>query len=262
MDIVWIPTLVIAVIALLVAIGLAFTDKKFAMEVDERVVAIREKLPGSICGACGYAGCDALAAAISAGDAAVNACPVGGAPVAEAIGDIMGITAGAMERKTAFVACKGTCDVTKNQGNYIGIQDCRAAVLSGMNVTDCNYGCLGFGSCAEVCPEQAISIQNGVAVVNRNRCVSCGLCVKACPRGLISLIPESKVVRVQCSNKDKGPQVKKVCSAGCIGCGICAKQCESEAIEFSGTLARVNPEKCTLCGKCAAKCPAKVITPV
>ena len=85
--------------------------------------------------------------------------------------------------------------------------------------------------------------------------------MKACPRGLISLIPESKVVRVQCSNKDKGPQVKKVCSAGCIGCGICAKQCESEAIEFSGTLARVNPEKCTLCGKCAAKCPVKVITP-
>ena len=165
MDIIWITTLVIAVIALLVAIGLVFTGKKFAVEVDERVVAIREKLPGNNCGACGYAGCDALAAAISAGDAAVNACPVGGAPVAEAIGDIMGITAGAMERKTAFVACKGTCDVTKNQGNYIGIQDCRAAVLSGMNVTDCNYGCLGFGSCAEVCPEQAISIQNGVAVV-------------------------------------------------------------------------------------------------
>ena len=262
MDIIWITTLVIAVIALLVAIGLVFTGKKFAVEVDERVVAIREKLPGNNCGACGYAGCDALAAAISAGDAAVNACRVGVTPVAEAIGDIMGTTAGAMERKTAFVACKGTCDVTKNQGNYIGIQDCRAAVLSGMNVTDCNYGCLGFGSCAEVCPEQAISVQNGVAVVNRSRCVSCGLCVKACPRGLISLIPESKVVRVQCSNRDKGPQVKKVCSAGCIGCGICAKQCESEAIEFSGTLARVNPEKCTLCGKCAAKCPAKVITPV
>ena len=261
MDIIWITTLVIAVIALLVAIGLVFTGKKFAVEVDERVVAIREKLPGNNCGACGFAGCDALAAAIAAGEAAVNACPVGGAPVAEAIGDIMGITAGAMERKTAFVACKGTCDVTKNQGNYIGIQDCRAAVLAGINVTDCNYGCLGFGSCAEVCPEQAISVQNGVAVVNRNRCVSCGLCVKACPRGLISLIPESKVVRVQCSNKDKGPQVKKVCAAGCIGCGICAKQCESEAIEFSGTLARVNPEKCTLCGKCAEKCPAKVITP-
>ena len=260
MDIIWITTLVIAVIAVLVAVGLVFTGKKFAVAVDEREVAVREKLPGNNCGACGYAGCDALAAAIAKGNAPVNACPVGGAAAAQAIGDIMGTTAGAMERKTAFVACKGSCDVTKNQGNYIGVKDCRAAVLSGMNVTDCTYGCLGFGSCAEVCPEQAISVQNGVAVVNRNRCVSCGLCVKACPRGLISLIPESKVVRVQCSNRDRGPQVKKVCSAGCIGCGLCAKQCESEAIEFDGTLARVNPEKCTLCGKCAAKCPAKVIT--
>ena len=260
MDIIWITTLVIAVIGIVVAAGLVFTGKKFAVKVDEKVVAVREKLPGNNCGACGYAGCDALANAIAKGEAEVNACPVGGAPVAEAIGYIMGKTAGTMERKTAFVACKGTCNVTKNQGNYIGIKDCRAAVLSGMNVTDCTYGCLGFGSCAEVCPEQAISVQNGVAVVNRSRCVSCSLCAKVCPRGLISLIPESRIIRVQCSNRDKGPQVRKVCAAGCIGCGLCAKQCESDAIEFDGTLARVNPEKCTLCGKCAAKCPAKVIT--
>ena len=260
MDIIWITTLVIAAIGIVVGAGLVYTGKKFAVKVDEKEIAVREKLPGNNCGACGFAGCDALAAAIAKGEAPVNACPVGGAAAAEAIGEIMGTTAGTLERKTAFVACKGTCDVTKNQGNYIGIKDCRAAVLSGMNVTDCTYGCLGFGSCAEVCPEQAISVQNGVAVVNRSRCVSCGLCVKACPRGLISLIPESRVIRVQCSNRDKGPQVKKVCAAGCIGCGLCAKQCESDAIEFDGTLARVNPEKCTLCGKCAAKCPVKVIT--
>lgn len=260
MDIIWITTLVIAVIGIIVAAGLVYTGKKFAVEVDEKEVAVREKLPGNNCGACGYAGCDALAGAIARGEAPVNACPVGGGPVAEAIGYIMGTTASALERKTAFVACKGTCDATKNQGNFIGIKDCRSAVLSGLNITDCTYGCLGFGSCAEVCPEQAISVVNGVAVVNRNRCVSCGLCVKTCPRGLISLIPESRVIRVQCSNRDKGPLVKKVCSAGCIGCGLCAKQCESDAIVFDGTLARVNPEKCTLCGKCAAKCPVKVIT--
>ena len=261
MSVILSTTLVIAVIGVIVAAGLVYTGKKFSVEVDERETAVREKLPGNNCGACGYAGCDALAAAISRGDAPVNACPVGGAPVAEAIGDIMGTSAGAMERKVAFVACKGTCEVTHNQGNYVGVKDCRAAVLAGLNVTDCNYGCLGFGSCAEVCPQDAITIRDGVAVVNRNRCVSCGLCAKACPRGLISLIPESRIVRVQCSNRDKGPLVKKVCSAGCIGCGLCAKQCESDAIEFDGTLARVNPEKCTLCGKCAAKCPVKVITP-
>ena len=260
MNIILSTTLVIAAIGIIVGAGLVFTAKKFAVKVDERETAVRDKLPGNNCGACGFAGCDALAAAIVRGEAAVNACPVGGTPVAEAIGDIMGQTAGAMERKVAFVACKGSCDVTKSQGNYVGIRDCRTAVLSGMNVTDCTYGCLGFGSCAEVCPQQAITIRDGVAVVNRSRCVSCGLCAKTCPRGLITLIPESKIIAVQCSNREKGPIVKKSCSAGCIGCGLCARQCESGAIEFADNLARVNPEKCTLCVKCAEKCPAKVIT--
>ena len=157
--------------------------------------------------------------------------------------------------------CKGTCEVTRNQGNYTGIQDCRAAALSGLNVAECEYGCLGFGSCATVCPENAIRVVDGVAVVNRARCVACGLCVKACPKGLIELVPESKHVAVQCSNRDKGPLVKKVCSAGCIGCTLCTKQCEFDAIHMDGNLARVNYANCTQCGKCADNCPVKVITP-
>ena len=259
MNIILVTTAVIAAVGIVVGAGLVFTGKKFYVEVDERESAVREKLPGNNCGACGYAGCDALAAAIVKGDAPVNACPVGGAAAAKAIGQIMGVTADSVERKVAFVACRGDAAVTQNQGNYVGLRDCRSAALAGIPVTSCDYGCLGFGSCPEVCPEQAIVIRDGVAVVNRNRCVGCGLCAKACPRGLISLVPESKTVLVQCSNRDRGPVVKKVCSAGCIGCGLCAKQCEAGAMEFSNNLARVNPEACTLCGKCAEKCPAKVI---
>ena len=258
--IILITVAVIAVIGAIVGSGLVFTGKKFYVEVDPREAAVREKLPGNNCGACGYAGCDALAAAVAAGKAPVNACPVGGAPVAEEIGKIMGVAAGAMDRKVAFVRCKGSCEVTHNQGNYVGVKDCRSAALAGIPVTDCDYGCLGFGSCAEVCPEHAIGVKDGVAVVNRAKCVGCGLCAKACPRGLIELVPEKKHVFVQCMNRDKGPAVRKVCSAGCIGCSLCSRVCESGAMEFSGTLAHVNPELCTECGKCAEKCPAKVIT--
>jgi len=261
MSIILSTTLVIAAVGIIVGAGLVFTSKKFYVEVDEREAAVREKLPGNNCGACGFAGCDALAAAIAREEAPVSACPVGGAPVAEAIGKVMGVEAGAVERKVAFVACRGNCEVTQNQGNYVGISDCRAAALAGINFTDCDYGCLGFGSCSSVCPQNAIRVVNGVATVDRKRCVGCGLCVKACPKGLISLVPASQIVAVQCSNRDRGPQVKQVCSAGCIGCSLCVKQCEFGAMEFGNNLARVNPAACTQCGKCAEKCPAKVIVP-
>ena len=259
--IILITTLVITVVGIVVGAGLVYTGNKFHVEVDEREAAVRECLPGNNCGACGYAGCDAMAAAIAAGEAPANGCPVGGAPVAEKIADIMGTEAGEVERNVAFVRCKGNCDVTRNQGNYLGIQDCRAAVLSGMNLADCDYGCLGLGSCVKACPHDAIHVVNGVAAVYRANCVGCGLCVKACPKGLIELVPASKRVAVQCSNHDRGPIVKKVCSAGCIGCGICAKQCDAEAITVMDNLAHVNYASCVQCGKCVEKCPAKVITP-
>ena len=261
MQIIIVTTLVIAIVGIIVGAGLVYTGKKFYVEVDEREAAVRECLPGNNCGACGYAGCDAMAGAIARGEAPVNGCPVGGAPVAAKIGEIMGASAEAVERKVAFVRCKGTCEVTHNQGNYVGIMDCRAAVLSGMNVTDCGYGCLGFGSCVQVCPQDAIRVVDGVAVVNERKCVACGLCVKACPRGLIELVPETRRVRVQCSNKDRGPQVKQVCSAGCIGCMLCVKQCENDAIHVADNLAHVDYDKCVQCNKCADKCPAKVILP-
>ncbi len=260
MQIIIATTVVLALIGLVVGVGLVYAGKKFHVEVDERETAVRECLPGNNCGACGYAGCDAVAAAIARGEAPVNACPVGGAPVTEKIGAIMGVSAEAQEKKVAFVRCKGSCEVTHNQGNYIGIPDCRAAALSGLNVTDCDYGCLGFGSCVQVCPQHAIKVVDGVAVVDRRKCIGCGLCVKACPKGLIELMPESKHVAVQCSNKDRGPQVKKVCSAGCIGCMLCTRQCEVGAITVTNNLAHVEYESCVQCGKCAEKCPAKVIT--
>ena len=256
-----IATLVLVVCGVVVGVGLVFTGKKFYVEVDERETAVRECLPGNNCGACGFAGCDAMAAAIVKGDAPVNGCPVGGAPAAEKIGEIMGTAVEAADRKVAFVRCKGTCEVTSNQGNYVGIEDCRSAVNAGINIPECSFGCLGLGSCAKVCPAGAIGVVDGVAVVDRDKCVACGLCVKTCPKGLIELVPADKYVAVQCSNKDKGPAVKKVCKAGCIGCTLCTKQCEYDAIHMEGNVAHVNYDNCVQCGKCAEKCPQKVIIP-
>ena len=80
-----------------------------------------------------------------------------------------------------------------------------------------------------------------------------------CPRQLIELVPKSAAFAVRCSNKDRGPAVKKVCSAGCIGCKLCEKQCENEAISVENNISHIDYEKCVGCGKCAEKCPVKAI---
>ncbi|SMB99643.1 4Fe-4S binding domain-containing protein [Thermanaeromonas toyohensis ToBE] len=45
--------------------------------------------------------------------------------------------------------------------------------------------CSGCGTCAEVCPVAAITVE-GVAKVNED-CVECGTCVDECPNGALSL---------------------------------------------------------------------------
>ena len=185
-----IAAVVVAAVGIVVGFGLGIFGEAFKVEVDEKEAAVREELPGNNCGGCGYAGCDALAKAIAAGEAPVNACPVGGAPVGEKIAAIMGVDAGSVEKKVAFVKCKGTCDKAKTQYIYSGIDDCRKAVVApGGGAKACSYGCLGYGSCVKACQFGAIDVIDGVAVVDKEKCVACGACVKACPKGLIELVP-------------------------------------------------------------------------
>ena len=94
---------VVGLIGLLIGLLLGFAAKAFAVPVDEKEIEVREFLPGNNCGGCGYAGCDALAKAIAAGEAPVNACPVGGASVAEKIGNVMGVAAGESVKMVAYV---------------------------------------------------------------------------------------------------------------------------------------------------------------
>ena len=251
---------VVGILGILIGIFLGIASEKFKVEVDEKEILVRNELPGNNCGGCGYAGCDALAKAIAAGQAEVGACPVGGASTAEKIGAIMGVAGGATEKKGAVVKCKGTCDKTKVQYNYYGVDDCKkVSVVPGAGEKACTYGCMGYGSCVKACAFDAIHVVDGVAVVDKEKCVACGKCVSSCPNHLIELVPYKAEHLVQCSSHDKGKDVKSVCESGCIGCTLCTKQCEFDAIHMENNLAVIDYEKCTNCGKCAEKCPVKVI---
>ena len=175
-------TLVLAGVAGLAALGLGLASLKFAVTVDPRVQEVDAQLPGVNCGACGYAGCTALARAMAEGKEEANACLAGGADVAAAVAAILGVDAGEAVKRVAVVHCKGARGVALDKGVYHGVPDCRAAAQVGGGPKLCGFGCLGFGSCERVCPFDAIHVQeDGLAHVDRDHCTGCGNCVEACP---------------------------------------------------------------------------------
>ena len=251
---------VVGTVGIFVGLFLGVAGIKFKVDVDEKEAAVLAVLPGNNCGGCGYAGCSGLAAAIAKGEGAVGACPVGGEPVSRKIAAIMGVEAESAERMTAYVACQGTCDKANEDYKYTGAQDCRMmSFVPGGGPKSCNSGCLGFGTCAKICPFGAIRVENGVAVVDRDACKACGKCVEACPRHLITLIPYKAKMAVACCSADKGPVTMKACLAGCIGCGLCVKACPAQAVSVADFHATIDQDKCTGCGACAEKCPKKAI---
>ena len=154
-------------LGIVLSVGLVIAAKKFAVQVDERIEEIEIALPGVNCGACGFAGCRSLAEAIAEGKAPVNGCPVGGIDVASKIAEIMGTASGnAPERKVAQVLCKGGCAEATQRAEYDGPNDCRIMNIIQGGDKGCTYGCLGGGTCVEVCPFNAMYMnENGLPVV-------------------------------------------------------------------------------------------------
>lgn len=255
-----IAALIVGAIGLVIGILLSVASERFAITVDEKEIQIREELPGNNCGGCGYPGCDGLAKAIVSGEAKVNQCPIGGKSVADAIALIMGVESEEIIKMTAFVKCGGTCENATIQYLYHGVKDCNnAAIVPGGGDKQCSHGCMGYGSCVKVCDYHAISIINGVAVVNPSLCQACGKCINTCPNKVITMIPLQKQAFVRCNSKDPAIRARKNCSVSCIGCGLCARNCPNNAIIIENSLARVDYSKCTNCGICKEKCPRKCI---
>ncbi|MCK9443891.1 MAG: RnfABCDGE type electron transport complex subunit B [Tissierellaceae bacterium] len=253
------PIIVLGGLGLGFGVLLSIASDIFHVDVDPKIEEIRSVLPGANCGACGFPGCDGLAAAIADGKAPVNGCSVGGMPVAERVAEIMGEDAEDMKKMVATVLCQGDCDKAKEKYEYQGITDCRAQNIQQAGSKSCTYGCLGGGTCQEVCEFDAIEMINGVAFVDKDKCTACMKCIEVCPKGIIELVPYENEFVVKCKSEDAGKVVRNNCSIGCIGCQICVKNCPVDAFSFENYLAKIDYDICTNCGICAEKCPTNAI---
>lgn len=251
--------IIVVVIGLIAGLILSIASIVFAVPVDEKQEAVRACLPGANCGACGFSGCDGYAKALAAGTAENGLCSPGGADVAEEIAAVLGVAAGSVEKKVAVIQCGGHCDNVDKKMDYEGVDTCQAVSMLYAGDSACAYGCLGYGDCAAACPEDAITICNGLAVVNPDKCIGCGICAKTCPKHVITIVPAKFTQHVRCMNTDKGALTRKVCKTGCIGCMKCQKTCEYGAITVKNNNATIDYDKCQNCGKCKEVCPVGAI---
>ena len=97
-------------------------------------------------------------------------------------------------------------------------------------VTEGCQGCLEH-PCQEVCPKNAIHIENGRSVIDQEKCIKCGKCLESCPYNAII--------------KQERP---------------CAKACGMNAIHSDEHgRAEIDQEKCVSCGMCLVSCPFSAI---
>lgn len=248
-------------LGIIAAAGLSVASKVFHVDIDPRLEVIEGILPGVNCGACGYPGCSGFAEGLLSGEAEPTACAPADKETVHKIAEYLGMEVRDTVRKVAVRRCGGGSGKVVLQAKYEGVLDCRAAVLVGGGSKSCLYSCIGYGTCKSVCPFDAIVIgEDGLPVIDPDKCTACNKCVVACPRHILTLEPVTHEVHVRCSSKDAGARVKRVCQVGCTGCGICEKACPVNAITQENNLASIDPETCVECGICAANCPTNAIS--
>jgi RnfABCDGE-type electron transport complex B subunit len=179
------------------------------------ILAIDDVLPGANCGGCGYPGCSSNAEAIVAGKSGADSCVAAGSDVAEAIAALMGVSVEASEPDIALPGCTYGVAKADTKYDYNGINDCRAAALLSGGMKVCEIGCLGFGTCARVCPFDAITMgPEGLPVVHEGRCTGCGTCERVCPKHIITLSSVTRRILKEYTAADCTTPCQRRCPAG------------------------------------------------
>lgn len=98
----------------------------------------------------------------------------------------------------AIVSCNCIDPVVPSLFQISGYADCHTLQRMFKGNMLCRHGCLGLGSCAAVCPTDAITIQKGLISIS-NACTGCGKCISECPKQLIRLVSINSINSFLCA---------------------------------------------------------------
>ncbi|QAT42094.1 4Fe-4S binding protein [Aminipila luticellarii] len=159
-----------------------------------------------------------------------------------------------LKENIAFVRCRGGKKANA-KFKALGVETCADASKIRNEAMDlCQVGCIGLGDCTKVCRYDAITIADGTAKIDPEKCVGCLDCVTACPNDLIVEVPYAGGKLVACASTYDCDEKLRVCGEGCIGCGDCASNCPNGAITIKDLHAVVNGELCENCSVCSYMC--------
>jgi len=227
-------------------------------DIVKKILAL---LPGGDCGGfggCGRKSCEECAEAIAEGEC-VALCPAAKQDKVDAIAEVMGVPTVEVTEKIAFVKCAGSA---AGKERFASCKSCKEAVEMGFKRGECKDGCVGVGSCVDFCKFGAMKMEDGIVVVDAEKCNGCGACAnaEACPQSLITMIPADATNFIPCSSTEEDDdKVREICGFGCIGCGDCERACPEGAIEIIDNHAVIDYDKCVGCVSCTVKCKKKII---
>ena len=151
--------LIITLLAGAIGAALVHSRIKFAPDELTAVDTIDALLPQTQCAQCGYPGCRPYAEALVNADAAINLCPPGGKHTQEALGKLLGKTAG---------------DLVQSNPWAVAVID--------------EPDCIGCALCIPACPVDAIIGANRFThTIIESECTGCELCIPACPVDCITV---------------------------------------------------------------------------
>ena len=118
---------------------------------------IDAQLPQTQCRRCGYADCAAYAAAIAAGDVALNRCPPGGAATIARLAGLLNVAPMALDRECGEEGPRQVAFIDE-------------------------AWCIGCTLCLDACPVDAIvGATKRMHTIIETLCTGCELCIAPCP---------------------------------------------------------------------------------